>query len=139
MYRHHDAIKPGQSERETIIHTPVFMFTGRRVGQQPRVVSLLSPRACGLNVTLREASEGAGRLNVSSILARRQPRLRRYSPEPPTVINVYFVQHRINISLVLCDALIALIRRSNKHQAPIHRYESLAGHAFQLRISPLLD
>ena len=62
--------------RETINTIPVFMFTGRRVGQQPRVVPLLSPRACGLNVTLREASEGAGRLNVSSILARRQPRLR---------------------------------------------------------------
>ena len=65
------------SQRERNNHTiPVFMFTGRRVGQQPRVVPPLSPRACGLNVTLREASEGAGRLNVSSILARRQPRLR---------------------------------------------------------------
>ena len=77
MYRHHDATESQASQRERNNNTtiPVFMFTGRRVGQQPRVVPL-SPGACGLNVTLREASEGAGRLNVSSILARRQPRLR---------------------------------------------------------------
>ena len=77
IYRHHDATESQATVRgrETIIQSPVFMFTGRRVGQQPRVVPL-SPGACGLNVTLREASEGAGRLNVSSILARRQPRLR---------------------------------------------------------------